>query len=197
MDLKLLPQEILNHIYEYDDSYKKYYSYHVLNEIWRIYWLNWFENMIIEINSENSFFMKEKLFFIRRIHLFDTEEIFPIICYQKDIQIKCTEYTSISFQVTVSIKTYNYIIFDGLVIKNQCYHNEITNLESNGYCPIIVTRDIILFEKNRKNEKISHYLLLFYILIRILFTILISILFHLLILNLYLKKWHFFQQILF
>jgi hypothetical protein len=174
MDLKSLPQEVLNHIYEYDDSYKKYFSYHVLNEIWRHHWLNCFRNMIIaELSKDSIISDKGKIFFfIHKIHIFDTPltpsqiTFFPIVCEQEDIQIKCCDYTSISFQVTVSTKKYNHVIFDGLILKTQCYQHEVNNIRTNGYYSIYSSMNVVLFEKNRKNEKKSRYLLQFYISIK-------------------------------
>ena len=96
MNLKLLPQEVLDHIYEYDDSYKKYFSHHVLNEIWRHHSFNWFRNMIITKLFENSMiYDKERFFYIDKIILFDVETLRPtqrtppIICKREDIEIKC------------------------------------------------------------------------------------------------------------
>jgi hypothetical protein len=126
--------------------------------------------MIISTLSEDSMiYEKKRIFFIYKIHLFDTPlTLFPIVCEENDIQIKCCDYTSSSFQVIVSSKKYNHVIFDGLIMKTQCYQ-DITN----GYYDVYGSRDVILFEKNRKNEKELRYLLQFYISIKFVLFVLL------------------------
>jgi hypothetical protein len=115
--------------------------------------------MIITKLFENSMiYDKERFFYIDKIILFDVETLRPtqrtppIICKREDIEIKCFDN-----EVIVSIKKYNHIIFDGLILKSECYYN--------GYLCVCWDRakGFVLFERNRKNQKYLRYVLVLYI----------------------------------